>query len=68
MLLIILLNFLGGVNDLIEKMKCIANEKRVPYVFSLNRNSLGKLAHKHVPASVIGIINYDGSEVNKIDF
>lgn len=40
-----------------------ARESGVPLIFALSLKMLGKLCHKSVPVSCIGIINYQGAQV-----
>ncbi|XP_049813527.1 uro-adherence factor A isoform X1 [Schistocerca nitens] len=54
----------GGICDIVEQLKEGARKQEIPYVFALQRRSLGKITFKKVPVSCIGIINYDGTEKN----
>lgn len=55
--------FLGGLNDILNDIKSLAADHHIPCVFALSRKDLGKVCHKPVPISCVGIFNYEGSEV-----
>ncbi|GFR04030.1 selenocysteine insertion sequence-binding protein 2 [Trichonephila clavata] len=54
----------GGLNDIIEELKFLAEVYHIPYIFSHRRFNLGKICRKSVPVSCVGIFNYEGSEKN----
>ncbi|GFS35260.1 selenocysteine insertion sequence-binding protein 2 [Nephila pilipes] len=54
----------GGLNDIIEELKSLADTYHIPYIFSHRRFNLGKICRKSVPVSCVGIFNYEGSEKN----
>lgn len=43
----------------------MCSEQNVPFVFALGRRALGRACAKLVPVSVVGIFNYEGSEVGQ---
>ena len=56
----------GGLDDAVTKMIKDAGLYNVPTVFGLNRYKLGRMCLKKVPISVIGILNYQGSDVRNM--
>ena len=48
---------------MLNQIIILCQEQNVPFVFALNRITLGKVCAKHVPVSVVGIFNYEGAEV-----
>ncbi|XP_035224716.1 uncharacterized protein LOC118197330 [Stegodyphus dumicola] len=54
----------GGLNDVLGAIKSSAADHHVPCIYALSRKCLGKVCHKPVPVSCIGVFNYEGSEVN----
>ncbi|GFS38236.1 selenocysteine insertion sequence-binding protein 2 [Trichonephila inaurata madagascariensis] len=54
----------GGLNDIIEELKSLAEVYHIPYIFSHRRFNLGKICRKSVPVSCVGVFNYEGSEKN----
>ncbi len=54
----------GGLNDLINDLKILAEKSSTPYFFVLNRKGLGRACRRRVGVSAIGILSYQGSEAN----
>ena len=54
----------GGLDDALNNILELCNEQGVPFVFALGRRALGRACAKLVPVSVVGIFNYEGSEVS----
>ncbi|XP_070001536.1 selenocysteine insertion sequence-binding protein 2 [Penaeus vannamei] len=52
----------GLLDEVVAKMLNRARESGVPLIFALSLKMLGKLCHKSVPVSCIGIINYQGAQ------
>ncbi|XP_047480380.1 microtubule-associated protein futsch-like [Penaeus chinensis] len=52
----------GLLDEVVAKMLNRARESGVPLIFALSLKNLGKLCHKSVPVSCIGIINYQGAQ------
>ncbi|XP_063804744.1 selenocysteine insertion sequence-binding protein 2 [Pseudophryne corroboree] len=52
----------GGLDDTLQTIINCACEQNVPFVFALNRKSLGRCVNKAVPVSVVGIFSYDGAQ------
>ncbi|CAF4435468.1 unnamed protein product [Rotaria sp. Silwood2] len=50
----------GGLNDAIDKIINICKEQNVPYIFTLNRQKLGRCLNKSSRISTIGIFDYSG--------
>ena len=53
----------GGLDEALDKIMQLCAEQMVPFVFALGRRSLGRACAKLVPVSVVGIFNFEGSEV-----
>lgn len=49
-----------SIDQLVERVKSICRQNRVPYVFTIKRRKLGFHLMKKVPVSCLGIINYSG--------
>ena len=56
--------FPGGLDDALNKIIQICTEQATPFVFALGRRALGRACAKLVPVSVVGIFNYEGTEVS----
>jgi len=54
----------GGLNECIEELKRLAAEQEVPIFFVMNRRGLGKAILRKVPVSVVGVMNFDGTDAN----
>ncbi|XP_054723518.1 selenocysteine insertion sequence-binding protein 2-like [Uloborus diversus] len=54
----------GGLNDVLCDLKQAAADHQIPCIFALRKKMLGRLCHKPVGVSCIGVFNYEGSEVN----
>ncbi|XP_044129347.1 selenocysteine insertion sequence-binding protein 2 isoform X2 [Bufo gargarizans] len=52
----------GGLDDTLQTIINCACEQNVPFVFALNRKTLGRCVNKAVPVSVVGIFSYDGAQ------
>ena len=57
---------IGGLNDCIEELKRLAAEQDVPVFFVMDRRKLGKSILRKVPVSVVGVMNFDGTDVSNI--
>jgi len=56
----------GGLDDALNNILELCNEQKVPFIFALGRRALGRACAKLVPVSVVGVFNYEGSEVGTI--
>ena len=56
----------GGLNECIEELKRLAAEQEVPVFFVMNRRGLGKAILRKVPVSVVGVMNFDGTDVSNL--
>lgn len=54
----------GGLDDALNLILELCNDQKVPFIFALGRRALGRACAKLVPVSVVGIFNYEGSEVS----
>ncbi|NXG47491.1 SEBP2 protein, partial [Psilopogon haemacephalus] len=52
----------GGLDETLHNIIDTACEQNIPFVFALNRKSLGRCVNKAVPVSVVGIFSYDGAQ------
>lgn len=52
------------IEKLIDEIKVLADQHRIPYVFSLKRRHIGYLLLKKVPVSLVGIFDYQGTTEN----
>ncbi|CAF3981219.1 unnamed protein product [Rotaria magnacalcarata] len=52
----------GGLNDAIEKIINLCKEQNTPYIFTLNRQKLGRCLNKTSRISSIGIFDYSGAD------
>jgi ribosomal protein L7Ae-like RNA K-turn-binding protein len=50
----------GGLNDAIEQIINLCKEQNIPYIFTLNRQKLGRCLNKISRISTIGIFDYSG--------
>jgi selenocysteine insertion sequence-binding protein 2 len=50
----------GGLNDALEKIINLCKEQNIPYIFTLNRQKLGRCLNKISRISTIGIFDYSG--------
>ena len=57
---------IGGLNECIEELKRLAAEQDVPVFFVMDRRKLGKSILRKVPVSVVGVMNFDGTDVSNI--
>ncbi|XP_055614271.1 selenocysteine insertion sequence-binding protein 2 [Uranotaenia lowii] len=51
-----------SVDQLVERVKALCRQLRVPYVFGIKRRKLGFHLMKKVPVSCLGILNYGGAD------
>ena len=58
--------FTGGLNECIEEIKRLAAEQDVPVFYVMNRWNIGKSILRKVPVSIVGVMNYDGTDVSNI--
>ena len=58
--------FTGGPNECIEEIKRLAAEQDVPVFYVMNRWNIGKSILRKVPVSIVGVMNYDGTDVSNI--
>ena len=56
----------GGLDETLDGIITSCQEHRIPVVFALKRQLLGKVLLKKVPVSIVGIFNYDGAQVSRI--
>ncbi|XP_062562188.1 selenocysteine insertion sequence-binding protein 2 [Armigeres subalbatus] len=49
-----------SIDQLVERVKVVCRQARVPYVFAIKRRKLGFHLMKKVPVSCLGVISYDG--------
>lgn len=56
----------GGLDDTLDGIINSCQEHQIPVVFALKRQLLGKVLLKKVPVSIVGIFNYDGAQVSKV--
>ena len=56
--------FTGGPNECIEEIKRLAAEQDVPVFYVMNRWNIGKSILRKVPVSIVGVMNYDGTDVS----
>lgn len=54
----------GGLDDALNNILDLCSQQNVPFVFALGRRALGRACAKLVPVSVVGIFNYEGTEVS----
>merc|ERR1711879_530737 len=54
----------GGLNECIEEIKRLAAEQDVPIFYVMNRWNIGKSILRKVPVSIVGVMNYDGTDAN----
>ena len=52
----------GGLNQAIDQILNLCKEQNVPFVFTLNRQKLGRCLNKVSRVSTIGIFDYSGAE------
>ncbi len=57
------LYFTGGLDEALNNIIQMCSEQDVPFVFALGRRALGRACAKLVPVSVVGVFNYEGTEV-----
>lgn len=50
----------GEVDALVADLKSIADNKSIPYLFSIKRRKIGYILLKKVPVSCVGIFDYQG--------
>ena len=56
----------GGLNECIEEVKRLSAEQDVPIFFVMNRWGLGKAILRKVPVSIVGVMNFMGTDVSNI--
>ena len=56
----------GGLNECIEELKRLAVEQDVPVFFVMDRRRLGKAILRKVPVSVVGVMNFAGTDVSNV--
>ena len=56
----------GGLNECIEELKRLAVEQDVPVFFVMNRRGLGRAILRKVPVSVVGVMNFAGTDVSNL--
>ncbi len=56
-------NPIGGLDEALNNIIQMCSEQDVPFVFALGRRALGRACAKLVPVSVVGVFNYEGTEV-----
>lgn len=52
------------IEKLVDEIKCLADQHKIPYVFSLKRRHIGYLLLKKVPVSLVGVFDYQGTTEN----
>ncbi|CAF0788715.1 unnamed protein product [Adineta ricciae] len=52
----------GGLNDAIDQIISLCKEQSIPYIFTLNRQKLGRCLNKIARISTIGIFDYSGAD------
>ncbi len=52
----------GGLNDALEQIINLCKEQNIPYIFTLNRQKLGRCLNKISRISTIGIFDYSGAD------
>ncbi|NXP04762.1 SEBP2 protein, partial [Thinocorus orbignyianus] len=52
----------GGLDETLHNIIDCACEQNIPFVFALDRKTLGRCVNKAVPVSVVGIFSYDGAQ------
>lgn len=52
------------VEALVDEVKALADQHKIPYVFSIKRRHIGYLLLKKVPVSLVGIFDYQGTDEN----
>lgn len=52
----------GGLDETVESLKGVCQEKSVQYCFPLLRRKIGYLLFKKAPISCVGVLDYDGAE------
>lgn len=55
----------GGLDEALYTIINTCRQQEVPFVFALNRKTLGRCVNKVVPVSLVGIFNYDGAQVSR---
>ncbi|XP_058823577.1 selenocysteine insertion sequence-binding protein 2 [Topomyia yanbarensis] len=51
-----------SIDQLVERVKSICRQGRVPYVFGVKRRKLGFYLMKKVPVSCLGVLSYSGAD------
>ncbi|XP_058449763.1 selenocysteine insertion sequence-binding protein 2 [Malaya genurostris] len=51
-----------SIDQLVERVKTICRQGRVPYVFGVKRRKLGFYLMKKVPVSCLGVLSYSGAD------
>uniref|UniRef100_A0A1I8FWW9 Ribosomal_L7Ae domain-containing protein n=1 Tax=Macrostomum lignano TaxID=282301 RepID=A0A1I8FWW9_9PLAT len=54
----------GGLDDSINQLINLCQQRSVPYVFGLKRREMGRVLRKTVPVSVVAVFDYQGCEAN----
>lgn len=52
----------GGLNDALTQIIDLCKEQTIPYVFTLNRQKLGRCLRKTTRVSTVGIFDYSGAD------
>lgn len=52
----------GGLNDALTQIINLCKEQNIPYIFTLNRQKLGRCLNKISRVSTIGIFDYSGAD------
>lgn len=52
----------GGLDDRVREILAAAYAQNVPVIFALSRNRIGQAMGKHVPISVLGVLDATGTE------
>ncbi|PAA53938.1 hypothetical protein BOX15_Mlig007671g1 [Macrostomum lignano] len=54
----------GGLDDSVNQLINLCQQRSVPYVFGLKRREMGRVLRKTVPVSVVAVFDYQGCEAN----
>lgn len=52
------------IEKLVDETKSLADQLKIPYLFSIKRRHIGYLLLKKVPVSLVGIFDYQGTSEN----
>lgn len=53
----------GGLNDFVNELKDLSQANNTLVIYALNRHQLGRVMKRKVPIACVGVLNYQGSEV-----